>query len=239
MHCNCHIVPVRVLRRLAEDQSLPPDVRRTLDETARLDVLIRTTRVQAARLTRMGAGLTKAAAPLAAKPSISIFDCRQSTSLPGTPVANPAKSTDKTAVQCLDHTTKVVEFYKQVFNRNSIDDAGLSLVSSIHYGLGYNNAFWNGFQMSYGDGDGSIFVDFTKSSDVICHELTHGLTQHSLQLVYRNEPGGLNESISDVFGSMYRQWRQDQTVGRADWLIGREIMGPAAAAPLPSYGAQA
>jgi Zn-dependent metalloprotease len=85
-------------------------------------------------------------------------------------------------------------------------------------------------QMTYGDGDNNIFVDFTKGNDVIGHELTHGVTQHSAQFAYANESGGLNESMSDVFGSMFRQWRAGQTVAQADWLIGSNIMGPAAIA---------
>src|SRR5260370_29516264 len=82
--------------------------------------------------------------------------------------------------------------------------------------------------MIYGDGDGSIFVDFTNGNDVIAHELTHGVTQHSLQLNYANEAGGLNESMSDCFGSMFRQWEAKQNVNQADCLIGKDIMGPMA-----------
>jgi Zn-dependent metalloprotease len=104
----------------------------------------------------------------------------------------------------------------------------MSMISSVHYGVNYNNAFWNGSQMTYGDGDGSIFADFTKGNDVICHELTHGVTQYSLQLNYTNEAGGLNESMSDCFGAMFRQWEANQDVNQADWLIGKDIMGPAA-----------
>jgi Zn-dependent metalloprotease len=66
--------------------------------------------------------------------------------------------------------------------------------------------------MTYGDGDNHVFVDFTHGDDVIGHELTHGVTQHSLGLSYSGEAGGLNESISDVFGSMFRQWEKGQTV---------------------------
>ena len=84
--------------------------------------------------------------------------------------------------------------------------------------------------MLYGDGDGNIFVDFTKSNDVIGHELTHGITQYTSGFAYKNQAGGLNESMSDVFGSMYRQWSANQTVATADWLIGKEIIGPGAAA---------
>ena len=84
--------------------------------------------------------------------------------------------------------------------------------------------------MVYGDGDGNIFVDFTRGNDVIGHELTHGVTQFTAGLNYANQPGGLNESISDVFGSMFRQWQAGQTVANADWLIGSDIMGLGATA---------
>jgi Zn-dependent metalloprotease len=106
----------------------------------------------------------------------------------------------------------------------------MTLMSSIHYGVRYMNAFWDGSQMTYGDGDGKIFVDFTTSNDVIGHELTHGVTQYTAGLDYTDEPGALNESVSDVFGSMFRQWQKKQTVVKADWLIGADIIGPAAKA---------
>jgi Zn-dependent metalloprotease len=115
-----------------------------------------------------------------------------------------------------------------VFNRNSIDNAGMTMMSSVHYGNRFNNAMWNGSQMLYGDGDNSIFVDFTLGNDVIGHELTHGVTQHSLQLNYSDDAGGLNESMSDCFGSMFRQWQANQDAASADWLIGKDIMGPTA-----------
>ena len=104
----------------------------------------------------------------------------------------------------------------------------MTLLSSVHFGDGYNNAFWNGTQMAYGDGNGELFVDFSRGNDVVGHELTHGVTQHTLGLNYTNEPGGLNESISDVFGSMFRQWVAGQSSSQADWLIGSDIVGPAA-----------
>jgi Zn-dependent metalloprotease len=137
---------------------------------------------------------------------------------------------DATAKRAFVETTAVAKFYATVFGRNSVNNAGMTLLSSIHYSVNYNNAFWNGAQMTYGDGDGNIFVDFTKANDVIGHELTHGVTQYSAQLAYANQAGGLNESISDVFGSMFRQWQANQAVTGADWLIGKEIMGPGAIA---------
>jgi Zn-dependent metalloprotease len=96
----------------------------------------------------------------------------------------------------------------------------------VHYGSLFNNAFWDGQRMVFGDGDSQIFTDFTGSLDVIGHELTHGVTEFSAGLVYENQPGALNESISDVFGSLVKQWKLGQTVDQADWLIGPEIFTP-------------
>ena len=99
----------------------------------------------------------------------------------------------------------------------------MRLDSSVHYGSGYDNAFWNGSQMVYGDGDGKLFHRFTLSVDVIGHELTHGVTAHEANLEYQDQPGALNESISDVFGSLVKQRGLGQTAGDADWLIGEGL----------------
>ena len=100
------------------------------------------------------------------------------------------------------------EFYRDVYERNSIDGNGLGLVSSVHYGTRYENAFWDGVQMVYGDGGGQLFVEgaFTRALDVIGHELTHGVTQYTAALEYSRQPGALNESFSDVFGVLVKQF---------------------------------
>jgi Zn-dependent metalloprotease len=90
----------------------------------------------------------------------------------------------------------------------------------VHFDQNYDNAFWNGQQMIYGDGDGQYFQRFTVCLDVVGHELTHGVTQNEAQLVYSGQSGALNESISDVFGSLVKQWSKNQTADQADWLIG-------------------
>ncbi|WP_200931885.1 M4 family metallopeptidase [Methylobacterium sp. Leaf85] len=97
----------------------------------------------------------------------------------------------------------------------------------VHRGRYYNNAFWDGQEMVFGDGDGVLFTDFTESLDVIAHELTHGVTEHTAGLEYHNQSGALNESMSDVFGSLVKQWKLGQSVETADWLIGTEIFTPA------------
>jgi Zn-dependent metalloprotease len=226
--CRCFIVPKEVLERLSHDQTLSEADRQRYADMAALDSQWRKVRTLHTSASELGLKAFPDQAALAAKPAITVYNCKNGSSLPGTPVGNPGGSTDATAKRAFVETSAVADFYQQVFGRNSVDNLGMTLQSSIHYGVKYNNAFWNGTQMTYGDGDGNIFVDFTQGNDVIGHELTHGVTQFTVQLNYANEPGGLNESLSDVFGSMFRQWQANQTVAQADWLIGKDIMGPGA-----------
>lgn len=230
MSCTCSIVPHDVLMRLAQDRELSAELRKGLFNTAQIGNEVRFLRSQAAKLTSVVTAHAGAFVALAPAPVVTVYDCKNTQSLPGAPVQAPGNSPDKTAQRAFNETASVAKFYKEVFNRNSIDDLGMTMMSSIHYGSNYNNAMWNGSQMVYGDGDGSLFIDFTGGNDVIGHELTHGVTQHSLQLNYSDDAGGLNESMSDCFGSMFRQWEKNQDVNSADWLIGSDLMGPAAKA---------
>lgn len=125
-----------------------------------------------------------------------------------------------------DYAGVVREWFKNVVNRNSIDNQGLDLILNVHFGVQYMNAFWDGDEMTFGDGDGNIFVSFAKSLDVVAHELSHGVTQYTANLDYYSQSGALNESFSDVFGSVITQYFNKQTADDADWLIGDEIMGP-------------
>jgi Zn-dependent metalloprotease len=158
----------------------------------------------------------------------TIFDCHNRDDSSAT-LARPEdgpESPDDSVNRAFDGLGKTRDFYHEIFERNSIDGEGMRMDGYVHYGSGFNNAFWNGQRMIFGDGDGIIFTDFTKSLDVIGHELTHGVTQFSAGLVYHNQSGALNESISDVFGSLIKQWSLDQTAAQADWLIGAEIFTP-------------
>lgn len=154
------------------------------------------------------------------------FDCANTEVLPGTLISDPDTSADSAAKACYRTTQDLIRFYHEVFGRAGIDGVGGTVRSSIHYGVAYNNAAWDSNCMIYGDGDGVFFLNFTRSSEFIGHELTHGVTENSGGLKYADEPGAINESISDVFGSMFRQWRLGQSVDQADWMIGSEIMGP-------------
>jgi Zn-dependent metalloprotease len=229
------IVPTGVLLRLAEDDSLTEESRQALLDSAVMEPSwreLRSAHTEATQASFLAIGITslRLAGVLAPVPAVTVYDCKNTKSLPGSPVSNPGSSADLTAKRAFDTTHAVVDFYRECFSRNSVDDAGMTLMSSIHYSVRYDNAFWNGSQMTYGDGDGQVFTDFTKSDDVIGHELTHGVTQFTAGLDYSDEPGALNESVSDVFGSIFHQWRQKQTVAQADWLIGPGVLGPVALA---------
>jgi Zn-dependent metalloprotease len=230
--CPCFIIPAKVLQKFSRDKKLSSKERQAFSDTAKFEKEWRKAREFRTTVTLSAQKLLPSAlkAVGAAPPAVPVFDCRHHNTLPGVPITNPGASPDQTCKNAFTETTAVAKFYQTVFGRNSIDNGGMTMISSIHYSVKYNNAFWNGSQMTYGDGDGNIFIDFTKGNDVIGHELTHGVTQYSLGLAYENQAGGLNESISDVFGSMFRQWQAGQDVSHADWLIGKEIMGPGAIA---------
>ncbi len=230
MACICCIVPNHVLDRLAADKRFPPRSRHAAANTARISEELRRLRTQAVALTSATQLTGSHLLTLAASPDIPVYDCMHTQALPGKRIANPKSSKDHSVKRAYAETSKVAEFYRQVFKRNSVDNAGMTLLSSVHYGVDFNNAMWNGLQMLYGDGDSKIFGDFTRGDDVIGHELTHGVTQHTLQLAYTGDAGGLNESLSDCFGAMFQQWESGQNVSQASWLIGKDIMGPAAKA---------
>ncbi len=229
-HCVCSIIPKDVLERFASDRNLTAELRKAAADSARITDVLRSLRKQAGELTSLTIASGAHLVELAPAPGITVYNCKHTQNLPGTPVPAAKSSRDATAKHAFVETTEVAKFYKVVFGRNSIDNAGMTMMSSIHFGKNFNNAMWNGNQMLYGDGDGKLFIDFTSSNDVIGHELAHGVTQHSLQLAYTDEAGGLNESMSDCFGSMVRQWQAGQDASKADWLIGADIVGPVARA---------
>lgn len=122
-----------------------------------------------------------------------------------------------------DFTGNVRKFYKEVFNRNSIDDNGMKFISRVNYGENFQNAYWDGVEMTYGrPGEESPFKTFALQ-DVTGHEIAHGVTQYEAGLVYRGQAGALNESMSDVFGEMVEQWVNKTPSRKADWVIGNGI----------------
>ncbi|MFG3099265.1 M4 family metallopeptidase [Streptomyces sp. NPDC048182] len=220
----CTIVPPHVLDRLARhtDPAVAGPARRTLQR----DAFERTRR----RLTTV-VGAPAVAAPAGGEPGRphrTISDAGHGTELPGEKVRGEGDEPgqDATVNRAYAGLGATFELLLAAFARDSIDGAGLPLDATVHYDREYNNAFWDGERMVFGDGDGEIFLDFTIPIDVIGHELTHGVTQHTANLTYFGQPGALNESVSDVFGSLIKQYALGQTAAEADWLIGAGLLAP-------------
>lgn len=160
-----------------------------------------------------------------------VYDAKNGSQLPGTVVRQEGDGpvSDVAVNEAYDGSGVTYDLYFEAYGRNSIDDQGMRLDSTVHYQKGYDNAFWNGSQMVYGDGDedlpeaNRLFNRFTASIDVIGHELTHGVTQFEASLVYWDQPGALNESFSDVFGSLVKQYQRKETADQANWIIGEGL----------------
>lgn len=155
----------------------------------------------------------------------TIYNGHNGQALPGTVVRNEGQGPtgDAEVNEAYDGLGATFDFYLAAYDRNSIDDQGLRLNATVHYQQKYDNAFWNGQEMAFGDGDGDLFNRFTIAVDVIGHELTHGVTGSEANLAYLGQSGALNESISDVFGSLVKQYSLKQTADQADWLIGQGL----------------
>ena len=158
-------------------------------------------------------------------PDREISDAKHREVLPGTRVRgedDPATG-DASVDEAYDGLGATYDFWWDSYARDSIDGSGSSLLATVHYGRDYDNAFWNGERMVFGDGDDEVFRGFTRSLSVIAHELAHGVIEDEGGLLYRGQSGALNESIADVFGALAEQHRDGQTVDEATWLIGEGI----------------
>lgn len=218
--CRCTFVPPHVEREVAK---------RTDDDQTELTTNARKDRAAAAERETSGPAVdTRAAPPPSGTARREVFDSNQSTTQRVTLVrAEGEPETDDVDVtSAYDYAGIVRTFFQDVVNRSSIDNRHLDLVLNVHFGTNYNNAFWDGDEMTFGDGDGVIFSGFARSLDVVAHELAHGVTQFTSGLVYKNQSGALNEHFSDVFGTAITQWANGETPEDADWLVGDEIMGP-------------
>ncbi|MFB2583534.1 M4 family metallopeptidase [Herbiconiux liukaitaii] len=159
------------------------------------------------------------------EPDRSVFDAEGRENLPGTLVrAETDPPVDDVAVnEAFDGLGATHALLFEAFGRASIDGVGLPLLATVHYGEAYDNAFWDGERMVFGDGDGEVFGRFTASLSVIGHELAHGVTQYTAGLVYEGQSGALNESFSDVIGALVEQYSLEQTAEEATWLIGEGL----------------
>ncbi len=221
------ILPPHIVANLARNGS---DAQRALAlDHLQIDHSVRTERLTqslirgAARPRRVTGGSSPT--PSAQR---TIYDSKSAESQPptGTLVRSEgqAAGSDPAVNEAYDGLGDTFDFYLAAYARDSINGQGLPLTAYVHYGSKYDNAFWDGSEMVFGDGDGDLFNRFTISVDVIGHELTHGVTEDEAGLVYSNQSGALNESISDVFGSLVKQYSLKQTADQADWLIGQGLL---------------
>jgi Zn-dependent metalloprotease len=223
------ILPPDLLSRLA--QSGDDAIRTAALATLQFDHLFRLTRAEMAA--RLGGRLARPItfARIGGRPQRTIYDQQHSTvQTPGKVVrAEGQPAVADTAVnQAYDGFGFTYDFYWSNFQRDSIDGQGQPILGMVHYGVNYDNAFWDNVRdMFFGDGDGQILTQTTAGIDVVAHELTHGVTQHEANLTYSGQSGALNESVSDVFGIQVKQFALKQDVTQSDWLIGADIVGPA------------
>jgi Thermolysin metallopeptidase, alpha-helical domain/Thermolysin metallopeptidase, catalytic domain len=216
---TCTFVPPYMLKRIA----LWAGTRRASDsgkETLQVDDRLRARRE--ARPPEM------AAPRLPGAGTRVVHTANNTESLPGEVVRSDGEPPvgDVAVDEAFDSSGQVLALFESQFNRRSIDGRGGTVSITVHYGRDYDNAFWDGTQLVFGDGDGQIFERFTKPMDVMAHEFTHGVTQFTVGLAYQDQPGALNESISDVFASMAKQRTLGQTAAEADWLIGEGLFMP-------------
>ena len=135
-----------------------------------------------------------------------------------------AATDDMDVNSVFDNSGLVRDYFKSILGWESIDNNGLDLILNVHYNTQYNNAFWDGEQMIFGDGDGTNFKNFARALDVTAHELTHGVVQYTANLEYKGQSGALNEHFADVFGSAIKQYYLKQNEMTANWLIGETCL---------------
>jgi len=215
-HAVCGFLPPHILRSISENSD-DATQREHAHAALELSAQMRGARAVAEK------GVV-AAEMLLTSPALRrrVYDAQRKTALPGKLLRSEGEKagSDVAAVEAYDGAGLTSDFYSKVYGRASVDGRGLPLDASVHYGVNYGNALWNGRQMIYGDGDGRIFNRFTESIDIIAHELTHGVTQYTAALVYQDQSGALNEHFSDVFGILVKQYTLKQTAAKSDWLIG-------------------
>lgn len=209
IHC---IVPPYMLRHIIErgDERQRKWALQTLDQS------------EAFRALRLARPPQTAMKP---DPRRRVYDASGTTDLPGAirRQEGDGPTNDVAVNEAYDALGATYDLLHEAFGRHSLDDSGLRLDATVHYGRGYDNAFWNGAQMVFGDGDGRLFNRFTIAPEVVGHELAHGVTQYEARLRYRDEPGALNESFSDVLGVLVRQRMAHVEARRASWLIGEGL----------------
>ncbi|NMO13397.1 peptidase M4 family protein [Pyxidicoccus fallax] len=220
LHC---ILPPYLSREIARNGTR--EQRERILRTLSIDTTFRSMRVARGAMIPLGQRLIPSPMMVESQLQRTIYDMKNTEALPGTVVRTEGQgdTSDVCVNEAYNGLGATYDLFWEVFARNSIDGMGMPLHAHVHYGENYNNAFWDGERMVFGDGDGDLFNRFTIAVDIIGHELTHGVTEHDGPLTYFSQSGALNESISDVFGSLVKQRVLNQKADQADWLIGEGL----------------
>jgi hypothetical protein len=213
---QCHIIPPYLLERVASAH------REARAGDCSQHTLLIDERLRSRRATVLPV------VPAATDAPYSIYTAGNGSDLPGELVraAGAPPSGDVAVDEAYVGVEASLALFAEVFGRSSYDGRGAPVVATVHYEQDYDNAFWDGHQLVFGDGDGEVFGRFTKPVDVLGHELSHAVTQFTANLTYQGQSGALNESVSDVFGSCLKQRLLGQSADQADWLIGEGIFVP-------------
>lgn len=229
--CVCCALPASLLRHLAA-KSPPPEaelLQAQIDHSSQL-------RAQRAFLSRSRPPTLPGKQLLHRQ----VFDAQGRTLLPGKLLRDEddPPTGDQDANEAYENVGIALQFFKAVLGRDSVDGRGTRIDASVHYGFRFPNAMWTGRQMVVGDGDGRHVRGLARSLGIVAHEFSHGVTQHIVRgglgvvkmpgqpPALKGEAGALNESFSDVFASMIKQWHAGQDARDADWLLGEDILAP-------------
>jgi Zn-dependent metalloprotease len=212
----CGFIPAHLLRHVA-DHGTPEHADAALTTLDQMQIVVQD---------RQRALIPPVVTVSPGKKRRNVYDAGRRRTLPGKLVLSEHKKrpSDVDVNEAYDGAGATYDFYALIFGFDSIDGRGGRIDSSVHYGVRFANAMWTGTQIVYGDGDGQLFGRFTASLDVIGHELTHAVTQHIAGLIYSGQSGALNEHMSDVIGTLVRQFQLGQSAAEADWLIGSGLL---------------
>ncbi|MFP5245807.1 MAG: M4 family metallopeptidase, partial [Thermoanaerobaculia bacterium] len=164
------------------------------------------------------------------------YNGNNTSTLPGTLVLTETggSTSDSVISTAHAHAATSYDYYSSVHGRDSYNGAGAQIKTTVHHQVGYNNAFWNGSQLVYGDGDGVQFSPLGNALDVGAHELTHAVTTYSANLTYSNESGALNEGTSDIMAAAVESWK-DGAVTSDTWKVGEDVTTPGTAGDALRY----
>lgn len=210
----CKIIPDDILDKLPEQDKADID----------LDIFIRENR----QFLLANPELKKPRRKITHKEIRNLYDSQNQYGYTTTPVATDEQihSSKESKFPALQLANKTYDFFHNQFKLESFDNDGAPIDVHVNFGQKYNNAFWDGKRMVFGNGDGTYFNTFL-TQNVFTHELSHAVTEYQCGLKYENQSGALNEHLSDVFAVCIDQQILKQKSSQASWLIGEGVFNTA------------